>query len=135
MVAARLHTGSLVDTAMPSLSGHHIMLQLWIAEHDLAGLVVVVACARPCTATSTATSTIPTCKTSVRGVSCMALPLGLSQLHWSGVLVPHGSPTWSLTHCTTKVLSDQCSSCKIHRLLHQHLAPNLQRQPTQEPIQ
>ena len=65
----------------------------------------------------------------------MALALGLAQLHWSGALVPRGSPTWGLTHRTTQPLRDQCSSRKVCWRLNQHLVPNLWRQPMQEPIQ
>ena len=45
IVTARLHACSPVGTAMPSFMGHHIMLQLQTAEHEVAGLVAVVASA------------------------------------------------------------------------------------------
>ena len=97
---------------------YHVTLQLWAAEQEVASLVSVVAGAWPRAATSTAMSTMLTCKNSTRGVSGMALTLGLPQLNWSGALMPHGSPTWDLTHRATKMLRNQHISCKINWLLH-----------------
>ena len=115
-VIARLHACSLVGMATPSLTSRHIFLQLWAAEYEVARLVAVVAGARPRAATSTTMSTMSTCKISKRSISCMALSLGLPQLHWSGALMPCSSPTWGLSHRASKMLHDQHSSHKIHRL-------------------
>ena len=65
----------------------------------------------------------------------MALTLGLTQIHWGGALVPRGSPTWGLTHRPTQPLRDQRGSRKVCGRLNQHLAPQIWRQTTQEPIQ
>ena len=59
----------------------------------------------------------------------MVLALGLTKLHWGGALVPRGSLTWGLTHCTAQTLCDQCGSRKVRWLLNQHLVLNLWCQP------
>ena len=71
----------------------------------------------------------------MRGVSRMAMSLGLCQLRQGWARVPLSSPIWSFARRTTKALGNQNSSSKVHWLLHQHLAPNLWHQTTQEPIQ
>ena len=63
VVFTRLHACCLIGTAMPSLTGCHVMLQLWAAGHEVAWLVAVIAGAWPRAATSTTTSTMSTCKT------------------------------------------------------------------------
>ena len=103
-------------TTWTSFTRCHVALKFGARQHEMAGLVTIVAQALARSATGGSAAATPKVATTT-AATATAKAAASAEARGSSMQV-HGHPTWCLPHGATQVLRQQCSLFKVPRLLN-----------------